>query len=92
MSSSKEEFYEVEKILNKKVEKGIVYYLLKWVGYPESKSTWEPEYNLEGIKDMIESFQSNDNNLYSNSKYLPEDSKFKHDKKKLGRPKKCIER
>ena len=34
--------YEVEKILQQKDNQ----YLIKWVGYPDSENTWEPEENL----------------------------------------------
>ncbi|KAM3172150.1 hypothetical protein ACTXT7_015148 [Hymenolepis weldensis] len=35
--------WEVEKILDVRVRDGIKEYLLKWVGYDESESTWEPQ-------------------------------------------------
>lgn len=50
--------YQVEKILARKVEKGVIKYLLKWEGYPESESTWELAKNLDNIKQMIEKFES----------------------------------
>ncbi len=36
----------VEKVINKKVENGKIYYLLKWKHYPDSANTWEPVENL----------------------------------------------
>jgi hypothetical protein len=34
--------YEVEKIIDQKTEKGQIYYLVKWKGYPPEDNTWEP--------------------------------------------------
>ncbi|RHZ90137.1 hypothetical protein Glove_7g49 [Diversispora epigaea] len=42
-----EEEYEVEKIIEKKEENGIVYYLLKWKGYDDIHNTWEPSHHLD---------------------------------------------
>lgn len=53
-----EKDYQVEKILAKKVEKGVLKYLLKWEGYPESDSTWEPAKQLDNIKQMINQFEN----------------------------------
>lgn len=39
--------FEVEKILNHKVSKGVTLYKLKWKGFPISECTWERESNLD---------------------------------------------
>ncbi len=38
--------YEVEKIINSKIVKGVTYYLIKWKNFSKRYNTWEPENNL----------------------------------------------
>ena len=39
-------FWEVDKVLDRRVHRGEVQYLIKWKGYPPSRATWEPIDNL----------------------------------------------
>lgn len=50
--------YEVEAIVDSKVKNGKRYYLVKWVGWPESDNTWEPEINLSNADDLITTFDT----------------------------------
>lgn len=38
--------YIVERILERRVEHGMVFYKVKWEGYPDLYNTWEPDYNI----------------------------------------------
>lgn len=53
---STEEEYVVEKVLNKRTVKGKTQYLLKWKGYKEEESTWEPVENLD-CEELIKTFE-----------------------------------
>ena len=53
--------YYVEKILNKKIKNDKLYYLVKWMDWPTSESTWEPIENLENVLYMIKEFDDNIN-------------------------------
>jgi hypothetical protein len=38
--------YEIERLVDKRVVKGIVQYLVKWKGYGDFDNTWVPLSNL----------------------------------------------
>jgi len=47
MSDEEADEYEVESIVDKRVKKGKVEYLIKWVGWPSDTNTWEPLAHLD---------------------------------------------
>ena len=48
--------YEVEEVLNSRLKKGKLEYLVKWSGYTNDHNTWEPESNLTNSKEVINNF------------------------------------
>jgi len=56
-SSDEESEFEVEFILDKKIKRGKVYYLVKWKGFPEDDTTWEPKENLDNAPGKINLFE-----------------------------------
>ncbi len=58
MLNSSSELYEVEKIINYKTFRNKKYYLIKWLCYPISESTWEPKSNLKHLNYLIHEFEA----------------------------------
>ena len=50
--------YNVEKIVDKKTNNGLVYYKVKWEGYPMSQCTWEPSSHFEKAKEFIINYEA----------------------------------
>jgi len=63
-----EKEWEVEKILKRRIHAGVVQYLVKWVGWPDHASTWEPKEHLANCAELLEKF---------NEKWLEEKSQRK---------------
>ena len=51
LQAKRDERYRIEKILKYKTEKGKRYGLVKWIGYDDSYSSWEPVEELRLIQD-----------------------------------------
>ena len=48
--------YEVEAILDSKVIRNKLYYLVDWLGYTPADQTWEPETNITNASELIQEF------------------------------------
>src|SRR6202453_2172176 len=51
-----EERCNVEAILNSKLTRGKLFYLVKWEGWSMEHNTWEPDSHLDGSKKFVEKF------------------------------------
>ncbi|CAG7827123.1 unnamed protein product [Allacma fusca] len=49
--------YEVEKIVDKVVVNGKIYYEVKWLGYDTSENTWQRPKSLKLCKSAIRDFE-----------------------------------
>ena len=48
--------WNVEYVKNSKVVRKKLYFLVKWEGYPQEESSWEPASNLQHAEEAIEDF------------------------------------
>ena len=55
--NSNDKEYEVEKIITRKYYKNKKYYLIKWLCYPITESTWEPISNIKNLDSMLKEFE-----------------------------------
>ena len=55
---SEGEFYNIEKILDRRKRNGGYEYKIKWEGYPMNQCTWEPMKNLETVKELVDNYNS----------------------------------
>ena len=55
--SDEENFYEVERISDRRIVGGKKQYLIKWKGYSDNESTWEPISHLKYILDQVKEFE-----------------------------------
>ena len=53
-----EDEYEVEEILDTRTRRGKQQYLVKWLGYPHSDNTWEPESFVTNAPEKLAEFKS----------------------------------
>lgn len=62
-------FYEVEKILKRRIKNGRVQYFLKWKGFPDSDNSWEPASNV--TEDLVNEFEKTNGPTSSSRKKSP---------------------
>ena len=57
--------YEVEEILKSKIDKrnGVLQYLVKWKGCPDTDNTWEPAINVKNAPKLVEQFHKHYPNM-----------------------------
>ena len=79
--NQEEQQYEIEKILNHKIVKSKLYFLIKWKGYHLNESTWEPYSNFETLGDDV-GFLQIQVKYYSNRNLRDWNSKNIKDSKK----------
>ena len=65
-----ETIYYVDKILDRKIEKGKKRYLIKWQGYSSKDNTWEPRgnFNRALVKEFDKEFEEKANKVKCPSK------------------------
>ncbi len=55
--------WEVEKIIQQRKRGPQYEYLVKWLGYPDSESTWEPTTNLKNCQELLRAFRGSQRTL-----------------------------
>ncbi|XP_065105028.1 M-phase phosphoprotein 8 isoform X2 [Paramisgurnus dabryanus] len=54
-----EDVYEVERIIDMKVEEGEVLYRVRWKNYSSDDDTWEPEAHLDDCREVLLAYKRN---------------------------------
>jgi histone-lysine N-methyltransferase SUV39H len=54
---SNKNVYEVEKVLGKKIDNNLVFYLIKWKNWNVEYNTWEPIENLTNCSELLKEFE-----------------------------------
>ncbi|KAL4234000.1 Chromodomain Y-like protein 2 [Mactra antiquata] len=57
MAGAADIFYEVERLLDKRIVKNTVEYLVRWKNFPSEWDSWEPADNLGNCKSKITAFE-----------------------------------
>lgn len=57
-SVERENVYDVENILDKKIIKGKTFYYVKWENFPPEQNTWEPLSNLSNVRHLVKKYEA----------------------------------
>ena len=66
-----QEEYEVEKVLNSRIHRGNVEYLIRWKGYGPEEDSWEPKRNVANAPELISKFYENNPNAPKEGYKIP---------------------
>lgn len=58
MVKARKSLYVVQRILDKKLEKGKAQYLVRWKGFGPKDDTWEPAENLAKVHNLVEDYEN----------------------------------
>ncbi|KAG6325841.1 hypothetical protein ID866_13248 [Astraeus odoratus] len=56
VTEERDEEYEVDHIIDSRMYKGKLQYLVHWKGYRDEEHTWEPQSNLQNAPDALKEF------------------------------------
>jgi hypothetical protein len=56
ITPDKEEEFEVEEILDSRIVRRKLQYLVKWIGYGPEDNSWEPAGKVENAQEAVEAF------------------------------------
>lgn len=59
-----DEIYEVEEIVDRKLENNLVYYLVKWKNYASKDNTWVAKEDIFNCQEMIDAYEQKHNMYY----------------------------
>ena len=76
-----QEYFNIEKILDRRKVNGRFEYLIKWEGYSENESTWEPIKNLKNAKPLLEEYDKA-HSIHIESEQKKKESTSNNSKKK----------
>ena len=65
INTSQPQEFPVDSIIGKKITNGQTRYLVKWLGFQECENTWEPIEHLQGVLDLVEEFETNEQNKFN---------------------------
>ena len=87
---TKNNFYDIDKIITRKIKRGKKLYLIKWKGYSLKYCSWEPISHLTNILSQVELFESNFPNSIDKKEYKEFLSLYKNYKKEKLMKKKLL--